>query len=155
MKITEFNTIQLNERYFDNYGHRDPESIRANAIASFLQWYDDEGFHDWNNGLLPELLAIHLSAIGAKGNESAEMLNLMKAAAKKIIYQYTEIYKEGYLPESVDELMQGLEDLKQLNVLPTVIPLMQKRINALLEKHWADLENGDDDEEGDDEEDFK
>ena len=148
MKMTEFNTIPLNESYFYNYGFRDPESIRANAIASFLEWYDDAGFHDWNNGLLPELLAIHLNAIGAKGNESAEMLKLMKIAAKKIVYQYNEIYKEGYLPESVDELMQGFEDLKKLNVLPTVIPLMQKRINALVEKHWADLE-------GDDEEDFE
>lgn len=147
MKITEFNSIPLHESYFDNYGHRDPDSIRANAIASFLEWHDNEGFNDWSNGLLPELLAIHLSAIGARGNESAEMLKLMKIAAKKIVQQYTEIYEAGELPDSEEELIGGLDELKQLNVLPTVIPLMQKRIAELVEKHWEDAENDEDDED--------
>lgn len=135
MKATEFRSKK--SKLKESYGgyrntpdSRDPFAIRAKSIQSFLEWYDDELIDDWDNGFLPELLAINLEAIGARGNESPDMTTLMKIAVKKIVEQYHAVHEEGYLPDNIDDINAGCERLKKLGVFPDLLTAMQKSMAA-------------------------
>lgn len=137
MKVNDI----LNEAYISGWGQvKTPAQIRAFIIESMLEWYKDNGA-DWSFGLIPEILANYMEAIGATGNESPAMAKILKVAVKQIMEQYREIVDEGYIDEQADHLVKHVERLKQLNVYPDLLTALQKSIAASLKAEmdrWGD-----------------
>ncbi len=132
MKVSDLDTVRLNEAYISSWGEvKTVAKIRAFIIESMLEWYEDNGT-DWSYGLIPENLANYMEAINAKGNESPEMAKVVKAAVKLIVDQVTEVEDEGQLEDREEELNRDIERLKRLNVYPDLLTALQKSIASTL-----------------------
>lgn len=144
MKINDLSADILNEAYISGWGQvKTSAQIRAFIIESMLEWYKDNGT-DWSFGLIPEILANYMEAIGATGNESPAMAKVLKVAVKQIMEQYREVVDEGYIDERADQLIKHAERLKKLNVYPDLLTALQKSVAASLK---AEMDRwGDDDE---------
>ena len=156
MRIKEFRQLTLTESRSSKKELLDVNLIRARVIKEALQWYEESGY-EWNFGLLPEVVAAHVRAIGAKPEESAAMAKVLKQAMKDMVEQYHTIIEEDQIFELADDLINGLEQLKSLGVYPDLVSALQKSVKASYhesmrkweEENPDDAYNPDDDEDDD------